>query len=185
MKVSFIQVTIDGPKEIHDKRRCLKSGGGSYDRILSNLSNIKEDTPLNVDIRINVDKRNEKNIPDLLEDLKSYGLHQQKNVSINFGHVHHSGTSCPDISTQCMITPEFSNFLVKAYETATMLGFRITNYPSLMLGSCGAVGSGSGVIEPNGNIQNCWETVGMEEKKTGVLGKDGIKYYDNYLKWIG
>jgi len=27
-KVAFIQVTIDGPREVHDRRRCLKGGGG-------------------------------------------------------------------------------------------------------------------------------------------------------------
>ena len=184
-RVTFAQVTIDGPKEIHDKRRCLKSGGGTYDQIMSNLSNIKEDTPLSVSIRVNVDKRNEKATPVLLEDLKSRGIHLHKKISMSFGQVFHVTGACPDISTTCMVTPEFSNFLANTYKLALEMGFKQTSYPFRMLGNCGAVGSGSALIEPNSNVQSCWETVGLENKRIGVLDSDGIKYEDNYLKWMG
>ena len=184
-RVSFAQVTIDGPREVHDKRRCLKSGGPTYDRIMRNLDNIDDDKGLRVAIRINVDKRNENRLSELLEDLKRRGINERKNVSLSFGQVFHVSGSCPDISTTCMVTPEFSDFLVEAYKTAIDMGFRQTNYPTRMLGNCGAIGSGSALIEPNGNIQNCWETVGHEDKRTGILGPDGIKYEDNYLKWMG
>ena len=184
-RVTFAQVTVDGPREVHDKRRCIKGGGGTYDRIMANLANIRDDTPLTVGIRVNVDKRNIESVPTLLEDLKSRGLHDQKNFSVHFGHVFHTASSCPDISSQCMVTPQFAGFLVDAYKMAIDLGFRQTGYPSHMFGSCGAVGSGSAVIEPNGNVQSCWETVGHEDKKTGVLGPNGIKFSDNYMNWMG
>lgn len=184
-RVSFAQVTIDGPREVHDRRRCLKSGGGTYDRILANLASVDDDTGINIAIRINVDKRNESDVPQLLRDLKQRGLHLRKNVSLSFGQVFHATGSCPDISTTCMMTPEFSGFLVDIYRQALEMGFRQTSYPSRMLGNCGAVGNGSALIEPNGTVQSCWETVGHEDKRTGILGPEGIQYEDNYLKWLG
>lgn len=37
-----ISVSIDGPKEIHDRCRTLPPGGGTYDKIISNLSHLYE-----------------------------------------------------------------------------------------------------------------------------------------------
>jgi uncharacterized protein len=108
-KVAFIQVTIDGPQDIHDSRRCLKSGGGTYERILANLQNIADDMPLSVSLRINVDRRNSPHIPRLLNDLKGRNLHSRKNLSIHFGQTVRYGNSCPDIASHCMGSDESSD----------------------------------------------------------------------------
>jgi len=184
-KVTFLQVTIDGPKEVHDKRRPLKSGRGTYDRILSNLSHITKKTPMTVSIRINIDKRNQDNITGLLTDLKQRGFHQQKNFSTYFGHTVHYHNSCPDIASQCMATEEFSHFMIDANRMAIKMGFPVSVFPQLMIGSCAAVGSRGAVIEPKGRIQNCWNTVGRKDAETGELSPKGIGYNNNYIKWLG
>lgn len=43
--VKHIQVTIDGPKDIHDKRRFLKGKQGTFDKIFKNLKNLSEYSP--------------------------------------------------------------------------------------------------------------------------------------------
>lgn len=184
-RVTFAQVTIDGPREVHDKRRCLKSGGGTYDRIMKNLLRIPEDSGLRIAIRINVDKRNEGRLAELLEDFRGRGLHRRENVSMSFGQVFQVDGACQDISTTCMATREFSGFLVRTYKTALDMGFKHTSYPSRMLGNCGAISTSSALVEPNGDVQNCWETVGHGDKRTGVLGPDGIEQEGNYVKWVG
>lgn len=35
--ISKIQITIDGPQEIHDKRRILANGDGTFEKILNNI----------------------------------------------------------------------------------------------------------------------------------------------------
>ena len=37
-----IQISFDGPKEIHDKNRCYANGKGSFDKILKNFKKIKD-----------------------------------------------------------------------------------------------------------------------------------------------
>ncbi|MCM1236362.1 MAG: hypothetical protein NC124_11505 [Clostridium sp.] len=37
LKVSSLQVTIDGPKHVHDKRRVLAGGEGTFDKIIQKL----------------------------------------------------------------------------------------------------------------------------------------------------
>ncbi len=183
--VTFAQVTLDGPMDMHNLRRPLKGGGDSFDTIVTNLERISDDTPFRIAIRVNIDKRNANSIPDLLDVLKARGFHQRGNFSLNFGHVFATSVTCADIATHCMVTPEFSRFLVAAYSAAMERGFRQTTYPSIMLGSCGATGMNSAVIEPNGDIQNCWETVGDPSKRTGTLTSEGIEYNHNYARWLG
>lgn len=52
-----IQVTIDGPKYYHDKKRIYRSGLGTFDDIIKNLQRLKDDGLSKlVTIRINIDK---------------------------------------------------------------------------------------------------------------------------------
>lgn len=184
-KVTFLQVTVDGPREVHDKRRPLKNGGGTYDRIMTNLGKIGEKLPLAVSIRINVDNRNIDNYQELLKDLISRGFRERRNMSTYFGHVTPFNKSCADISSHCMVTEQFSQFLVEANQYAINNGFKVSIYPNVTVGTCGAVGSAGAVIEPGGKIQNCWNTVGNDRLKTGIITSSGIERNDNYIKWQG
>ena len=40
-----VMVSIDGPKELHDRNRVFESGEGSFDVLMDNLTRIKEDYP--------------------------------------------------------------------------------------------------------------------------------------------
>ena len=67
MGVRSIQVTLDGPRDVHDRRRPFLGGRGSYDVIFRNLEqSINE---FQYVIRINVDKTNIKSVPELLDEL--------------------------------------------------------------------------------------------------------------------
>lgn len=185
VKVGFIQVTIDGPKDIHDSRRCLKSGGGTYDRILSNLECLEENTPLHVSLRVNVDRRNSPHVPRLLDDLKIRDLHCRKNVSIHFGQTVRYGNSCPDIASHCMGSDEFGGFMVEGFNRAVDLGFKVSSFPMRQTGSCAAVGTHSFLVDPSGDLQACWATVGNPKTAIGKLTSDGVQYYPNAAKWLG
>jgi uncharacterized protein len=184
-EVGFAQVTIDGPREIHDKRRPLKSGGGTYERIIENLMRLPEDSGLRIAVRINVDKRNGAHVEQLLQELQMLGMERREGIVLHFGHVFAGNGACPDMSSQCMVTSEFSKFLVDVYRSAVELGFKQSHYPKQMLANCGAVGNAIGVVEPNGNLQACWETVGQADKRTGVLDAAGVRYESNSFKWLG
>ncbi|MCX6827741.1 MAG: radical SAM protein [candidate division Zixibacteria bacterium] len=183
-RIAFLQITVDGPKEVHNIRRPLKNGGGTYDRIVANLANIPDNAPIMLSIRINIDKRNQESTSLLLEDLKKRGFHEKPNFHLCLGQVIHLSKSCPGIAAQCMMTEEFSTFSANTYKIAMDMGFRITHYPMIMMSNCGAIRRGSVVIEPNGNIQNCWNTVGESELRTGILTPEGIEYNHNYAKWL-
>lgn len=184
-RVRFVQITLDGPRDVHDRRRPLKGGGATFDTILDNLCYIGSKGTPAVSVRINIDRRNASRATDLLTVLKDRGLHTRPNIGVYFSQTVHYANSCPDIFSKCMLTEEFSGWMVDAYRAAMSMGFRISMYPVPQLGSCGAVGKGIATIEPNGNVQTCWNAVGDESKKVGVLTQNGIEYSFQYAKWLG
>jgi uncharacterized protein len=185
VRVTFVQVTIDGPKDVHDLRRFLKSGRGTFRRIMSNLENVDESKGIGVAIRINVDMRNAQDIPCLLREFRNRGWHNRRHFSFHFGQIVTVNNSCPDIGNQCMLTPAFSEFMIQAYQAALEMGFRHADYPVRHSCPCSAVGSGSFVIEPDGTVQSCWNTIGDPTRSTGELTDEGIRPNNNYLKWLG
>lgn len=58
-KINHFMITVDGPRDIHDARRVLVGGGGSYDRIMENLKAMKAtDHAFEVSLRSNFDYDN-------------------------------------------------------------------------------------------------------------------------------
>ena len=51
-KVKEIMVTLDGPKRIHDTRRVLKGGQGTYDRIVKNIELVAPHIPIILRIHV-------------------------------------------------------------------------------------------------------------------------------------
>ena len=72
-KISMAQITLDGPAEIHNKRRLYrKDKNANFETI---IRNIKESNPsLRVAIRVNVGSHNQHAIYDLLDELIEYGV---------------------------------------------------------------------------------------------------------------
>lgn len=67
-----IQITLDGPKEVHDLRRHTVGGHGTYDRIMLGVSEaVRREIPIN--LRVVLDKSNFKELVFLAEDLDSRG----------------------------------------------------------------------------------------------------------------
>lgn len=55
-KVVSYQISVDGTREIHNRNRPLKNGQGTFERIMSNLINIRDQAPysmFNINVRIN------------------------------------------------------------------------------------------------------------------------------------
>ena len=67
--LSYIQVTLDGERKIHNKRRVFHDGSGSFDAIWQNIR-LALEKQIEVYIRVNVDSDNLESLPavaDLIE----------------------------------------------------------------------------------------------------------------------
>lgn len=65
-KVEFVQVTLDGPKHIHDQRRKYVNGKGTFDDILTGIRSLI-DCNIKLFIRINLDYQNIATLPEFAD----------------------------------------------------------------------------------------------------------------------
>ncbi|MCK4421318.1 radical SAM protein [candidate division WOR-3 bacterium] len=79
--IKNIQITLDGPEEVHNKRRMLKNGGPTFKRIKESIIIAKRYFD-SVAIRINSDRENMDAIPDLLEEEWLYGENTELSAGI-------------------------------------------------------------------------------------------------------
>lgn len=165
LKITSIQLTLDGPEDVHNVRRPLASGGKTYRRIMTNLENLLGTSwKGRIEIRINVDATNHAQYAALY-----YKLLEQfpdKNLLIYPGIVSDSQAGNPDI--HCQFTKdEEARFLIelyKAYGIDNLLWY----YPRNSFG-CLATSRNGFVIGPEGEVYKCWYDVGDPKMIVGSI----------------
>jgi uncharacterized protein len=151
--INRAQITLDGSRDIHNQRRFLKGGGGTFDRILDNI--VKTCDILDLQIRINIDRDNAKLAKDVLDEFETRDL--QKRIQIYFGHVKPFTSTCAIVNSTCLSREEFSKFSLLMTKEAVSRGFNTFTYPKLHLqGVCGAEKENFFVIAPDGLLFKCW-----------------------------
>ena len=68
LRMTFIQLSMDGTAHDHDRRRHFRGGAPSFDRIIRNLGDVLARTDVKVSVRVAVDKQN----PHAYDELKTY-----------------------------------------------------------------------------------------------------------------
>lgn len=168
MKVSHIQVTLDGAAEDHDKRRCLAGGVPTFDRIIENLVAIKDLIKDPIAIRINADRHNIDRVDNVIRILREKGL--EKVTYPYLAMVENLNGAYNDNS--CLHTNEFS---ARDFSFITRNGLNILDrIPRQLASYCGADSDNSFVIGPDGRIYKCWNEIGIEGREIGTL-KEGIR----------
>lgn len=174
MKINSAQITLDGPPKIHDSRRKLSSGRGSFDRIIENIKNSCD--LIDITIRVNLDNTNKEGIDELVSILKEKDIYDK--VFLYIAKVEDLlNENNINILKEEEFTEYNSRFLRKNKNFSNISEFN----PNI----CGAVTNNSFVIDPNGNLYKCWDEIG---RKKGCIGnvKDGIElnntviYYGAY-----
>lgn len=152
-----VQITLDGPKKIHDTRRRGQNGYVSFDRIITNVRMLLDGNFVErVNLRISLDEETADSVPDLLGYLA--GLGYGNRIQLSMGIVVPSlGTNTRDIC-EGFIAEKALN----AWRVAQGLGFEIPE--EFILGPwCVAIAKHSAVLQPNGSLQKCFCTVGRPE----------------------
>ncbi len=176
--INEIQVTLDGPPEIHDKRRKLRGGGATFDVILNNL---KETVDLfeTIRVRINLDLENRdawKRVKTILGEASLLFR-----VDLSLGMVEAVSDDDSIYRDACMDVGGFSDSLVD---------FMLDNYregrrerlklPSMPV--CGAISANAFVVAPDGALTKCWNDVGKPEKAIGHVS-DPHRFNGSSEKW--
>ena len=189
-----LQITIDGVGELNNRRRIHKSGAGTYERILKNIS-LALERGLKIDMRVNVGRENLHGMKDLLDDLKAHGFLDKENFSYYLKATNDDLNPQNNITEFDIIhelekigftTQEVSKLhgqYEKNYENLNRL-FNKETYWSFSPAYCGSE-QGMLVIDPFGNLYACWDFVGKDDKVVGFVDKSAKRYALNFesAKW--
>lgn len=182
--INSVQITIDGPPDMHNKRRCLKNGAGTFDDIIHGIELLCAND-IRVGCRINIDKTNISTIKTLLEFL---GEKNFNNFTITFGQILPLGNDDSWNTDVCFTIDEFSDVIESLIPILEKNNLAVINeypfYPHPMLNFCGAEHANSLVIYPNGDLHKCYDCdeykIGNVE--TGIASTDLEKH--NMSFWL-
>ncbi|MBL7258128.1 radical SAM/SPASM domain-containing protein [Paractinoplanes lichenicola] len=181
--VTAAQVTMDGPAEVHDRRRPLAGGRGTFDQLLANVVAVAG--ILDVTVRVNLDTDNVGDAARLLEILAAAGLAGR--VGVYPGHV--VATTANPLApsarygTACLSKAAFAEAEQHFAEAAAGLGFATVALPEPVGAPCTAVRDNELVIGSRGEIYKCTETVGDPKEVIGNL-RSWPQPDDRLSKWL-
>jgi len=162
LKISRVQITLDGPEESHNSRRYLKNGGKTYNRILESIDLLLEHAPnVRVLIRVNIDENNAESFLPLYDELM---LRFAGKVTISPAFV---GDSTEKGTTCLFDKRKQQSFLFNLFNKRglNLIGF----YPSMFRTECAVRSQGSYIIGPEGELYSCWNDVGNPNKIYGYI----------------
>ena len=177
------QITLDGPKRIHDEKRVLPGKGPTFDRIVQNIIGASEH--MRISIRVNVDKDNVDCTDELFDELEAAGVRGK--ADIYFARIQDIAEACVDVSGICFGVADFSKWESRFAMKKIERGWGLPLYPHLKGAYCGADSMGGKTICPDGLIVKCWNDVSYPEEAVGHLIKPEITEAEmvrNRLKWL-
>ena len=164
LSIDKAQITLDGFAPIHDKRRPLHSGKGTYHVIFDNIINLlKYHKDIKVNIRSNIDVDNADDYADFHNYINDY-FKDERVVSYPGFVEDLLDSGCSASSRNISEHNSKVNFLVSNYERKKVL---IDFLPKKQYQTCIANNLSCFLIDPYGDIYKCWITMSDKKYKIG------------------
>jgi len=177
--IEEIQVTLDGPRHIHDGRRVALDGSSSYDRIVANLRRLAAETDAQVHVRINADGENAGGLEALFDDMEAEGLlgHPRIGfyVSPVFGTAAPFGSAGVEDAIARLKGSRPDVRVGREYSGDAILRGLLESAPlRLKSAYCGAAAN-CYIFLPDGGVASCMEALGKEHNTIGHYSESGVK----------
>lgn len=152
-KVKVVQITVDGVGEVHDSRRMLKNGTGTFEVIMDNIKKLRG---IKCYINIVYDNRNRDNIKELIDYFDKNGMHKKIDLIV-------IGSTKPikvndNIIEEDMSELEDGDIRISLLKYIIDRGFNVPYDLDYQL--CTLKQKSSFVINPQGKVYKCISGVG-------------------------
>jgi uncharacterized protein len=191
-KINFLQISIDGLNDTHNKRRPHFQNNDSFSKICKNIS-LALNKDVHIGLRINSDANNFDEIEKLI-----HLFEQQKWMNNPLFHVSianvQSHENCNEMQLHHLEkilklkreNPFFRKIFTPENVVTGLINQVIKNDTFLMPKAtyCGAH-NGMYIFDPYGDIYTCWDKFGMKNHVVGNF-KNGLYFDENILRvWRG
>lgn len=187
--ITYLQITLDGIQEIHDKRKKKLDGTGSFCDIVHSMDQLIE-AGVEIHVRVVFDHSTVNQLPALMEFFTQKGWDSTKNVSMYVTpQRHHTQGGC--MNFVCNLEEEDLDFLVEEesvrdafwnglYPLREKLGLGIENWlPSI---SYCRNKKYQMWLDPFGDIYLCTDTLGDTEHAVGTYYPE-LYFNEQYYRW--
>ena len=186
-KIRQLQISIDGPKIIHNQRRISRDGVSSYDKLMHNIETALAETDVHITLRINLDKRNAPYVMELMDDLDGRGILDNPVFNVACNVV----TGVGDLTARHDDIRPLEEAVEAKYPRYKdmFMGYTVVSseavLPALLFGQavlqrvsvCGAP-DGMKVFSPDGHIYSCWSVIGDLDQTIGTFDCNGNIYWN-------
>lgn len=187
--IASIQITMDGIKDIHDKRRIRIDKSGTFDAICEGVDILLK-SGIRTNLRVNVDGVNIESLREFVEFIQRKEWDKDKNFFCDIAPVtdHHASNDIEGLMPENQIVKKISE-LFPEYEPNNsffrMTMFRVLNHINRTLNLNGTIQEDFSllsyceanilqfyVFSPDGYVYACPETVGTKEMAIGTFGEE-------------
>jgi len=164
LKITGLQITLDGTRDTHNKTRHLKNGKDTFNKILANIEALlAKQYNINISIRMNINKENSDQYVPLLHILQEkFG----RKVHLYPAFVRDYGGGC--ISSSCyedgVKKAEYLKNIFDKYGIHTK-----DIYPTRTFKGCMCQQMNAFVIGVEGELYKCWHHLGVNDKIVGSI----------------
>lgn len=187
--ISFLQVTLDGPPSLHNERRFLKDGSGTFERIVQNIELAMKEG-VRVSVRVNVDHGNAHGVSWLRAFFQNKGWNGNTLFRAYCSPVHGSIRDKPRANTfrshleMDEAVQEKKNVQANFGDASALQTDALTHavrnrilahlqrkqdLPTWKTAFCGS-NMAMYLFDPFGDIYPCWEVIGHREHRIGTYG---------------
>lgn len=191
--IETIQITIDGTKEHHNKKRIHITDENTFDKIISNIK-IAVSKKVRIIIRVNIDETNESDVESLKLYLENILLLPNDNIRLYASPIvkNSSIKEHDDEELRFITSQQFSKIIKRntTFKYCKDFGVTQTIYDAMKNKKpirfrpvyCGAQ-TGAYVFDAYGNIYPCLETVGNEDRRIGSITRNGINWFEKEVNY--
>ena len=197
-RVSQIQISIDGPRRLHDKSRIARNRESSFDKIVQNVNLVLAQGGVEVQLRCHIDPKNNDAFGELMAEFGAQGWLDHPSVVIYATNYHvkdKDGHVTQGIDYEDVLrlwnaaTARHANVHVSgvAVHADRALGPVLkSGGPARLKGTyCGA-NAGLYIFAADGHVYSCWESVGKECSRIGHFTTEAGLVLDERMteKWF-
>jgi len=173
-----VQITMDGTADVHNARRFMKGGKGTFDKIVEGVD-VCIANNITVNLRMVIDKENIENLADLAQFAIDKGWTSSSWFKTQIGRnyeLHHCQSAASKLFSRISLYeklydlskehPHILEFYKPAYSISKFLAEN-GNMPDPLFDSCPACKT-EWAFDYTGKIYSCTATVGKEDESLGT-----------------